>query len=158
MDVLVLERRAVAAIAGITVVTGAAQVVASAALLPVIAPSATPPAAHLFATVGMFMVLFGGATLHALRCSEALPVVLLWGALQKGLAAVLVAWGVVHGVFLLIALAVAVFDAASCLLYLDLRRREARAMSLRPVSIAPVVLEPVIRMPTAAATRSKGRA
>lgn len=124
MDALLLERRAAAAIAGITVLTGAAQMVAGGPLLSLIALS--PPdlaAAHLFATVGMFMVLFGGALLHAQRRREALDVVLLWSSLQKLLAAALVAWGVGRGVFGSPALLVAGFDFASGLLFLDLRRR-----------------------------------
>lgn len=125
MELLTLERRAVAAIAAITVLTGASQMAAGALLLAWIAPAPSLTAAHLFATVGMFMVLFGAATLHAQRRREALPLVLLWGCLQKLLASVLVAWGVGRGVFAPLALLVAAFDFASGLLYLDLRRREA---------------------------------
>lgn len=125
MDLLTLERRAVAAIAAITVLTGASQMAAGGLLLAWIAPSPSPTAAHLFATVGMFMVLFGAATLHAQRRREALPLVLLWGCLQKLLAAALVAWGVGRGWFVALALWVAAFDLASGLLYWDLRRREA---------------------------------
>lgn len=124
MNLLTFERRGVGAIAAITALTGASQMVAGASLLPLIAPSESPIAVHLFATVGMFMVLFGGATLHAQRRRDALPVVLLWGALQKVLAAALVTWGVIRGVFVPLALVVAAFDAASGLLYFDLSRRE----------------------------------
>ncbi len=125
MDLLTLERRAVAAIAAITALTGASQMAAAGLLLAWIAPSPSPTAAHLFATVGMFMLLFGAATLHAQRRREALALVLLWGCLQKLLASVLVAWGVGRGVFVPLALLVAAFDFASGLLYWDLRRREA---------------------------------
>lgn len=124
MEILALERRVVATIAAITIVTGAAQVVAGRLLLSLIAPSAPEGAAHLFATVGMFMVLFGGATLHAQHRREALSVVLLWGCLQKLLASALVAWGVGRGAFVPLALLVAAADFASGLLYLDLQRRE----------------------------------
>jgi len=124
MDLLVLQRRAVAAIATITVLTGAAQMVAGGPLLALIANVPSPLGAHLFATVGMFMVLFGGATLHAQRRREALPVVLLWGSLQKFLAAALVSWGVLRGAFVPLALTVAAFDLASGLLYWILRRKE----------------------------------
>ncbi|MES2940667.1 MAG: hypothetical protein V4864_23515 [Pseudomonadota bacterium] len=124
MDLLTLERRGVAAIAAITILTGASQMAMGERLLPLIAPAPTLTAAHLFATVGMFMVLFGGATLHAQRERQALRVVLLWGCLQKLLAAALVAWGVGRGVFAPLALLVAGFDFASGLLYMDLRRRE----------------------------------
>ncbi|CAM3767789.1 hypothetical protein [Paracidovorax anthurii] len=123
MDLLTLQRRAVAAIAAITVLTGAAQMAAGGPLLALISNAPTPLGAHLFATVGMFMVLFGGATLHAQRQREALPIVLLWGGLQKLLAAALVAWGVARGAFVPLALAVAAFDFASGLLYWSLRRK-----------------------------------
>ncbi|WP_187617647.1 patatin [Paraburkholderia sp. UCT2] len=124
MRFLIFERRATTLIAAITVLTGAAQVIASSSLLALIAYA--PPdrlADHLFATVGMFMMLFGGSLLHAQRRTEALGVVLLWGALQKLLASAFVAWGVTRGVFISAALLVAIFDGASGLLYLDLRRR-----------------------------------
>lgn len=123
MSVLTLERRAATFIAVITVLTGAAQLVMPAALLPLLAVQPTPAAAQLFATVGMFMMLFGGALLHAQRRTEALPVVLLWAALQKLGAAALVAWAVGRGVFAPLALAVAAFDAGSGALFIDLRRR-----------------------------------
>jgi hypothetical protein len=123
MDLPILERRAVACIAGITVMTGAAQMAMPATLLALVALSEEALASHLFATVGMFMVLFGAATLHALRRPVALSVVLLWSCLQKLLAAVLVAYGVARGVFVPPALAIAAFDFVSGLLYLDLRRR-----------------------------------
>ena len=79
--------------------------------------------AHFFRIVGMFMVLFGGALLHAQRRREALALVLLWASWQKLLAAALVGWGVGRGVFASPALLVAGFDFASGLLFLDLRRR-----------------------------------
>lgn len=124
MDALLLERRAATAIAGITILTGAAQMLAGGPLLALIARSAPDLAgAHLFATVGMFMVLFGGVLLHAQSRREALAVVLLWAALQKLGAAALVGWGVERGVFEAPALLVAGFDFASGLLLLDLRRR-----------------------------------
>lgn len=123
MTLLSLERRATTLIAWVTVLTGAAQLVMPAALLPLLAVAPTPAAAQLFATVGMFMVLFGGALLHAQQAPAALPLVLLWVALQKLGAAVLVAWGVAGGVFAPLTLAVAAFDAASGVLFVDLRRR-----------------------------------
>ena len=123
MNTLLLERKAATFIAVVTVLTGGSQMVMPAALLPLLGVPPTPAAAQLFATVGMFMVLFGGALLHAQHTPAALPLVLLWAALQKLGAAALVAWGVSRGVFAPLALAVAAFDFASGLLFLDLRRR-----------------------------------
>ena len=123
MDVLILERRASTIIAWITVLTGASQLAFPAWLLPFLNVDPTPSAAQLFATVGMFMVLFGGALLHAQVNRAALPVVLLWAGLQKLGAAALVGWGVSQGVFAPLALLVAAFDFASGVLFFDLRRR-----------------------------------
>ncbi len=122
---LTLERSGTTFIAVVTVLTGASQWVMPAVLLPLLGVAPTPAAVQLFATVGFFMVLFGGALLHAqgVAPGQALPLVLLWGALQKLGAAALVAWAVWRGVFVPLALLVALFDAASGLLFLDLRRR-----------------------------------
>jgi hypothetical protein len=112
-------------IAFITVFTGLAQLAAPSLLLPFIAPSAQRTAWQLFATVGMFMALFGGMLVHALRSVQkyALHVVLPWSAAQKIGASVLVAWGVWQSVFLPIALLVAAFDLLSGIIFLDLHRR-----------------------------------
>jgi hypothetical protein len=123
MDVLVLENRATTGIAIITVLTGATQMVFPQWMLLILKVAPTAAAAQLFATVGMFMVLFGGAVLHAQSRHEALKVVLFWSGLQKLGAAVLVGWGVQRSVFSPLALLVAGFDFASGLLFLDLRRR-----------------------------------
>lgn len=118
-----LERRLATLIAWLTIVTGAAQIVLPERLLPLLSVTPQGASAHLFATVGMFMMLFGGAVLHAQRRREALSVVLLWAGLQKLGAVLFVAWGVSKGLFAPLALAVAAFDLFSALLFLDLRRR-----------------------------------
>lgn len=120
---LELERRLTTLIAWLTVATGAAQIIAPNVLLPFLDVAPTPASAQLFATVGMFMVILGGAVLHAQRYVSALPVVLLWGGLQKLGAALFVAWAVSKHVFAPLALGVAGFDFLSGLLYFDLRRR-----------------------------------
>lgn len=124
MNLWLLERRASAAIAWITIVTGALQLTLPTYLLPVLGVEASAAVAQLFATVGMFMVLFGAAVVHALRRQEATNVVLLWAGWQKIGAAILVTWGVTQGVFAQLALLVAGFDFASGLLFFDLRRRD----------------------------------
>jgi hypothetical protein len=123
MELLTLERRATSIIAWITVLTGASQLAFPARLLPFLNVDPTAGAAQLFATVGMFMVLFGGAVLHAQAQRAALSVVLLWAGLQKIGAAVLVGWAVSRSVFAPLALLVAAFDFASGVLFFDLRRR-----------------------------------
>jgi hypothetical protein len=123
MDILRLERRATSVIAWITILTGMAQIGAPTALLPLLGVDPAASAAQLFGTIGMFMMLFGGAVLHAQSRREALPVVLLWSAFQKVGASLLVTWGVSGGVFAPLTLLVAAFDFASGLLFIDLRRR-----------------------------------
>jgi hypothetical protein len=123
MDTLRLERRVTGLIAGITILTGAIQLLWPGRLLPLLGVEVSAATAQLFGTVGVFMMLFGGAVLHAQARPEALPVVLLWAALQKIAASLLVGWGVLRGVFAPLALLVAGFDLASGLLFLDLRRR-----------------------------------
>jgi hypothetical protein len=123
MDALKLERWLTRLIAGITILTGAIQLIWPAGLLPLLGVEVSAATAQLFGTVGVFMMLFGGAVLHAQARPQALSVVLLWAALQKIAASLLVGWGTRRGVFAPLALLVAGFDFASGLLFLDLRRR-----------------------------------
>ncbi len=108
----------VAAIAAITVLSGAVQILFTGWDLELLDADSAPASRHFFAIVGMFMVLFGGMVLHALRAPRSLPVVLLWGGLQKFGASVAVALGVVTGVFSPLALGVAAFDLVSGAIYL----------------------------------------
>ena len=123
MNLLAFEYRACGAIAWITMLTGALQMALPLRLLPILGVEPSAAAGQLFATVGMFMLLFGAALAHALRQPQAASVVLLWTGLQKLGAALLVAWGVMHAVFNPLALLVAAFDFLSGLLLFDLRRR-----------------------------------
>jgi len=110
-------------IAGATALTGAAQAMAPAFFLKVLSSEATATSQHFFAIVGMFMVLFGGATLHALLSFKHHPVVILWSGFQKLGAAVAVGLGVQRGVFSSLATIVAVVDLLSGLLALWYWRR-----------------------------------
>ena len=123
MDVLKIERGLSTFIAWVTISTGAMQMIIPMHLLPLLGVESSSVTAHLFATIGMFMVLFGAAVLHALRRQEALAVLLLWSGWQKTAAAILVSWGVMNAVFSPVTLLVAVFDFISGLLFFDLRRR-----------------------------------
>jgi hypothetical protein len=107
-----------ALIAAATVLTGATQVVVPAFVLHFLKAGVTKTSAHFFAIVGMFMVLFGGATLHALFSARHHPVVILWSCLQKFGASAAVACGVSRGVFSQLAYAVAVVDFLSGVLAL----------------------------------------
>jgi hypothetical protein len=100
-------------IAAITVVSGLIQVVFPSLVLGWIAVSAEALPAHLFATVGMFMVITGAMFWQSLVRRSPEPVIPFWIGAQKGLAALLVLRAVIAGLFLPIALGVALFDAAT---------------------------------------------
>jgi hypothetical protein len=106
-------RLALLAIAAITVITGAVQMAAPGFVLGVVGGDARQPAAHFFAIVGMFMVLFGGLLWQALRSPSPMPIPVFWAALQKLGASGAVALGVSRGLFSTPALGVAGFDLLS---------------------------------------------
>lgn len=120
-----LLRTIVLLVAGITVMTGLAQMIAPAPMLALVGAQPSDSMAHLFATVGMFMMLFGGGVLQAELGSGAAGPVPLLATLQKIGAAVLVALGVARGVFGSLALVVAAFDAlsAACMAAYFLKKR-----------------------------------
>ena len=103
-------------IAASTAVTGSVQVIAPRFILRLLSAEVTITSRHFFAIVGMFMVLFGGATLHALLSFKHHPVVILWSSFQKFGASGAVALGVQRGVFSSLAIIVAVIDLLSGLL------------------------------------------
>jgi hypothetical protein len=104
------------AISAITVLSGLTQLIKPDFVLGVISGEATPTSMHFFAIVGMFMVLFGGAMLHALLSKKNHPVVVLWAALQKWGAFLAVGLGVLRHIFSPVALLVAGFDLLSGIL------------------------------------------
>ena len=118
-------------IAASTALTGAVQVIAPGFILRVLSAEVTTTSQHFFAIVGMFMVLFGGATLHALLSFKHHPVVILWSSFQKFGAAAAVALGVQRGVFSSLAIIVAGVDLLSGLLafwyWLRIRRNTGQA-------------------------------
>jgi hypothetical protein len=101
-----------------TTASGALQMIAPGFVLGIVGGPATPGNRHFFGTIGMFMVLFGGALLHALLSARDESIVFVWAGLQKLGAAVAVAVGVRHEVFGPLALGVAGFDLLSGLLVL----------------------------------------
>ncbi|AHG91821.1 patatin domain-containing protein [Gemmatirosa kalamazoonensis] len=111
---LTLARRALLAIAALTVASGATQLVAPRLVLRVVGGDVgNASAAHFFGIVGMFMVLFGGLLWQALRAPVSMPVPVFWAALQKLGASAAVALGVSRGLFSPLALGVAGFDLLS---------------------------------------------
>jgi hypothetical protein len=119
-------RLVVAGIAVITVATGATQIVAAGFVLGLLSAESTEATRHLFATVGMFMVLFGGLLIQALLDRGEHPMVVWWASLQKLGASAAVLVGVVRGVFAVVALAVAGFDLLSGVLGMALWNRIRR--------------------------------
>ncbi len=112
-------RQILLVIAGLTVVSGAVQMVQPGFVLHLVGGPDNPGARHFFGIVGMFMVLFGGLAFQGLRAPEAqqaLP--LRWAALQKLGASAAVGLGFLHGLFSTMALLVAGFDLLSALLFL----------------------------------------
>ena len=105
-------------IAASTLITGGVQAIAPALILHLLSSETTTTSQHFFAIVGMFMVLFGGATLHALLSFKHHPVVILWSSFQKFGASVAVAIGVQRNVFSSLALVVAIIDFLSGVLAL----------------------------------------
>ena len=109
-------RLALIVIAGVTIATGAAQMIAPATMLGMIGADQSIAVQHTFSTVGMFMVITGAMFLQSLLKRSTERAIPLWIGVQKTLAAALVAWGVSRGVFGSLAYAVAGFDLASGLL------------------------------------------
>lgn len=121
-----LLRLTLIAIAAITCLSGAAQLLMPERILAVIAPVATGAEAHFFRTIGMFMLITGAMFGQSLVQRTDAPAISLWIAVQKLLAALLVFMGWIGGHFLWLALGVAAFDLASGVLALMFWQRIGR--------------------------------
>lgn len=99
-----------------TIVSGVVQIFAPAFILGLISAEITAATRQCFATVGMFMFLFGGMLLHGLITRQMLTPVFLWAGLQKIGAFIAVAIGVKNHVFSPMAMLVAGFDLLSGIL------------------------------------------
>ena len=106
-----------------TVVSGLTQMIFPGFVLAFIGASITETSAHFFAIVGMFMTLFGGLMLHAVYSATPQKPAILWCAFQKLGAFAAVGLGIVNGIFMPIAAAVALFDLFSGLLFLYYLKR-----------------------------------
>jgi hypothetical protein len=100
-------------IAGLTIFSGLFQILAPGFELRLLAAEATPTSEQFFGTIGMFMLLFGGAFLNALLSPANQPMVVFWCNMQKFGASGAVGLGVLHHIFSPLALLVASFDLAS---------------------------------------------
>ncbi|WP_204663852.1 patatin [Dyadobacter sandarakinus] len=100
----------------ITIASGIAQIIAPAFVLSKISLTNSTLDGQLFATIGMFMAIFGTLLLHALYSPFPNRAAVLWCAVQKFGACVAVIYGVHRELFNFLALAVAIFDFFSGIL------------------------------------------
>ena len=99
-----------------TVVSGIVQIFAPAFILGMVGAEITAATRQCFATVGMFMFLFGGMLLQVLLSRQVVRPVFLWAGLQKIGAFIAVGIGVKNHVFSSQAMLVACFDLLSGIL------------------------------------------
>ena len=107
----------------ITIISGFIQMVMPSLVLNLIGAEVSPISSHLFAIVGMFMVLFGGLMIHTVYSAHTSREAVLWCAFQKLGAFIAVGLGVMNGLFALIAIGVALFDLFSGLLFMYYLKR-----------------------------------
>ncbi|HEY2583670.1 MAG TPA: hypothetical protein VGI43_17805 [Mucilaginibacter sp.] len=104
------------AIAVITIISGLMQLIAPSFVLNSVGVEITPTTKQLFATIGMFMIMFGGLIVQALYSVQQNGAAILWGALQKIGASLAVFIGIFHHLFSPVAALVASFDFVSFIL------------------------------------------
>jgi len=114
------------AIAVITVISGLLQIIAPSFVLGMVGVVITPTTRQLFATIGMFMLMFGGLMVQALYSVQQNNAAILWGALQKIGASLAVFIGIFHHLFAPVAALVASFDFFSFILLIVYYRNIAR--------------------------------
>ena len=100
-----------------TLFSGAMQVIAPAFVLNFVGAEINATTQQLFATIGMFMFLFGAMMIHALYHEDNNRVAVIWSGLQKLGASVAVFIGIFNGAFVPLAAGVAIFDLLSGLLF-----------------------------------------
>src|SRR5258708_2440409 len=100
----------------VTVLSGIIQLIAPAFVLKSIGADITDTTKQLFATIAMFMILFGGLMVQALYSVQQNNAAVLWAALQKIGASLAVFIGIYHHLFSPVAALVASFDFVSFIL------------------------------------------
>jgi hypothetical protein len=126
-------RLSLAAIAGLTLLSGVGQLLLPGVVLDALGAESTPTSRHFFGIVGMFMAVIGGLALQALLQADVPAYVVLWAGLQKLGAFVAVAVGVARDLFGGIALVVALFDLATAVLFAMLWARLRQPSHMRVV-------------------------
>jgi hypothetical protein len=110
-------------ISAATVISGIVQIFAPEFVLKLVGANRDLTADHFFSIIGMFMALFGGMLLQAMRSASNQQVAVFWAGSQKIGASLAVGIGVERHVFSTLALAVASFDFISgCLIFWYWRR------------------------------------
>jgi len=100
-----------------TLLSGALQLINPRLVLNILGAETDAVSMQLFATIGMFMFLFGAMMIHALYDEEKNRVVIIWSGLQKIGASAAVFAGIFKGVFIPLAAIIAMFDLLSGLLF-----------------------------------------
>jgi len=100
-----------------TALSGAIQVIKPSFVLQFVGAPIDATTSQLFATIGLFMFLFGAMMIHALYNDENNRVAVIWSGLQKFGASAAVFTGILNGTFVPLAAGVALFDLVSALLF-----------------------------------------
>ncbi len=107
-----------------TIVSGLVQLAIPQFVLKLVGAARDPTTEQFFATIGMFMAIFGAMLLLAVRSATDQRVAIFWAAIQKFGASVAVVIGFERHVFSALALAIAAFDGLSgCLILWFWKRR-----------------------------------
>lgn len=101
----------------ITLSSGVIMMIAPGFVLSFAGPDINTTSRQLFATIGMFMFLFGALMVHSLYDEEDNRVAIFWSGWQKIGASVAVFTGIFKGIFIPLAAGVAMFDLLSGLLF-----------------------------------------
>jgi hypothetical protein len=106
------------AIAAITLITGLVQIVIPGFILSLVGANRDATSEQLFATIGMFMAIFGAMLIQALRSSSNQRIVIFWAAVQKFGASIAVFIGIQKHIYSGFAPLIATFDGISgCLIF-----------------------------------------
>lgn len=100
-----------------TLLSGLIQIIVPAFVLNFVGAPIDTASKQLFATIGMFMFLFGGMMVHVLYNENDNRVAVIWSGFQKLGASAAVFVGIYKGVFVPLAAGVAVFDLLSGILF-----------------------------------------
>jgi hypothetical protein len=117
------------AISAITLVSGLVQIVIPGFVLALVGASRDATSEQLFATIGMFMAIFGALLLQALRSPSNQRIVIFWAAVQKFGASIAVFIGIQKHIYSSFAPLIATFDGISgCLILWYWTRMRPRAV------------------------------